>query len=86
MGLGLILHVLIKVDAWWKPEFTKSQISLRHYFKDYPLRSFISMVATLIVGLLLWQYGIRDAAVATAAGYMGNSMLDGFLGQRVPKQ
>jgi len=84
-ALGLVLHVLVKIDAWWKPEFAQTGIRFWSYFADYPLRSAISAITTLLVSLLLWEYGVRDALAATAAGYIGNSMLDGLLGQRTPK-
>lgn len=82
MMLGLCLHVLLKIDAWWKPEFAKTGVSFTKYFEEYPLRSIISIVSTVIVGLLMRDYGIEDALAATAAGYIGNSMLDALLGQR----
>lgn len=83
MFLGLLLHVMLKIDAWYKPEGANTTaLSFLLYFKLYPLRTAISTVSTLLVGLLLWEYGIQDAIAGAAAGYIGNSILDGLLGQR----
>jgi hypothetical protein len=86
MALGLCLHVLLKVDAWYKPAFANNRgIRFFDYFKEYPVRSIISIISTLLVGLIMWDAGFKDASAAAAAGYMNNSILDGFLGARTPK-
>ena len=86
MALGLLLHVLLKIDAWYKPEAADaSGLNLRRYFTLFPIRTAISIIATFLVGLLMWEYGIRDAIAGAAAGYMGNSILDSILGQRTAR-
>lgn len=80
--LGLLLHVAVKVDAWWKPEFLQTGVTLGDYFREYPVRTFISVVSSLLVSVLLWEYGYHDPIAAAAAGYINNSFLDGLLGTR----
>lgn len=86
MALGLFLHVLLKIDAWWKPEWANNsdsnEVRWRNYFTQNPFRTLISLVSTLLLGLLMWEYGVRDAIAAGAAGYMGNSILHNLLGSR----
>ena len=83
MFLGLLLHVLIKIDAWYKPDEGNVRApSMLQYFTLFPLRTVISLLSTLLVGLLMWEYEVKDAVAAAVAGYMGNSVLDGLLGQR----
>lgn len=86
MFLGLLLHVMVKIDAWYKTKSgNQGAPCFRDYFREFPLRTAISVVSTLILGLLMWEYNVRDAVMAAAAGYMGNSILDGVLGQRTAK-
>lgn len=86
MFLGLLLHVLVKIDAWYKPDKACSNApDFRAYFREFPLRTAVSFIGTLLVGLLMWEYQIRDAIAGAAAGYMGNSILDALLGQRTAK-
>lgn len=83
MMLGLLLHVLLKMDAWYKPErANEGAPRFVEYFRQFPIRTAISILGTLLVGLLMWEYNIRDAIAGAAAGYMGNSILDALLGQR----
>lgn len=83
MFLGLLLHVLLKMDAWYKPDkANRTAPCFKEYFLAFPFRTAISVLGTLLVGLLMWEYQIRDAIAGAAAGYMGNSILDALLGQR----
>jgi hypothetical protein len=84
--LGLLLHVLTKVDAWWKPASGNSLgVKWYGYFTEYPVRTLISVVGTALVAVVLWDQQMRDAGFAAAAGYIGNSLLDNVLGQRFGK-
>lgn len=86
MALGLLLHVLLKIDAFYKPEGGNFRApSFREYFTLFPVRTAISVLSTVLLGLLMWEYKINDAAAAATAGYMGNSILDGLLGQRTTR-
>lgn len=86
MFLGLLLHVLVKIDVWYKPAVANEDAPcFRDYFRLFPLRTAISVIGTLLTGLLMWEYQIRDAIAGAAAGYMGNSILDALLGQRTAK-
>lgn len=86
MFLGLLLHVLIEIDAWWKPEWAKPDdgITWTDYFAMYPFRTPIAVTASVLICLLLWDLGARNALWAAGAGYLGLELLDRMLGKRKP--